>query len=53
MQAIILDCFSVRILRSIEIGGLTVSDPLDKDVIDWWKNVLRIYMIKFLTSEDF
>jgi alpha-glucuronidase len=32
---------SANFAAPIEIGGLTVSDPLDKDVIDWWKKCVK------------
>ncbi|TAH72895.1 MAG: alpha-glucuronidase, partial [Anaerolineaceae bacterium] len=35
---------SANFAAPIEIGGLSVSDPLDKDVINWWENcVKKIY----------
>lgn len=32
---------SANFAAPIEIGGLSVSDPLDKDVINWWKNCIK------------
>ena len=32
---------SVNFAAPIEIGGLSVSDPLDKDVIDWWEKCVK------------
>ncbi|NLO08806.1 MAG: alpha-glucuronidase [Clostridiales bacterium] len=32
---------SANFAAPIEIGGLSVSDPLDKDVINWWDKCVR------------
>ena len=32
---------SANFAAPIEMGGLPVSDPLDKDVEEWWKNCIK------------
>lgn len=32
---------SANFAAPIEIGGLSVSDPIDEDVISWWKNSIK------------
>ncbi|CUH91818.1 alpha-glucuronidase family glycosyl hydrolase [Herbinix luporum] len=32
---------SANFAAPIELGGLPVSDPLDKDVEEWWKNCIK------------
>ena len=44
---------SANFAAPIEIGGLAVSDPLNKDVIEWWKKCVQRYMIKSLDLVDF
>ncbi len=32
---------SLNFASPIEIGGLSICDPLDKEVIEWWKNKIK------------
>ena len=37
---------SINFASPIKVGGLTTADPLDKDVVGWWKNkVNEIYRL--------
>lgn len=33
---------SVNYASPMEIGGLTTADPLDKDVVKWWRNQVKL-----------